>query len=97
MSDEKEKTSPEGPFAKAVELLLKKELRGFETRIAKHLEGSEARILASVVNSLSPRLTNVELVQKASEHRIRELERRLNNVEDILRCSRADTEPPASG
>ncbi len=92
-----EKTPPEGPFAKAVERLLKKEFGDFERKIAKHLEGSEARILASVINTLSPRLTNVELTQKASEYRILEIERRLKNIEEIVRCSRADTEPPASG
>ncbi len=89
MSDD-EKTPSESPFARVVQRLIRVEFQAFEGRLLER----EDRIAASVVARIMPTFNEYRLAQVTLEHRINEYERRLANLEEIVRCSRADTEPP---
>ncbi len=91
MSDDN-KTPAENPFAKVVQRLMRVELAALEERLLER----EDRIAAAVVARIMPTFTEYRLAQLTSEHRINELERKVANLEEIVRCSRADTEPPPS-
>ncbi len=80
-----EKTPAENPFAKVVQRIVRQEFDAFERRAMDR----EERITAQLLEILG-----VCRAERDSDRlRIDELERRVSNLEEIVR-SRADTEPP---
>ncbi len=87
MSDDK--TDPQSPYALAVEVVVCRQLEGFEERLldklGKLVELSELRIASAVEKRLDRRLKELGLAQKTTEARLVEHERRIGNIEEIVR------------
>jgi len=89
VSDPNAHTDPGTPFLVRLDRGLKEIESKFNT-IEDKIDGMEGRIMAAVVNAICPRLSRVEVVQSAQEHRVQQVEMRTLNVEEGVAVGRVE-------
>lgn len=79
-----EKTDPQGPLAKLLEAILSRKFDEWEGRFGLRMDGIEERIVDRVSQRLDPKISRVSIAQLSSEARVRELEREVQNLKEIV-------------